>query len=187
MLIDATVLTSDRLTAEICIVGTGMGGTSVAKRLVEAKADVLLVEAGGDRRDRSKAALVQYQPAGMSFGLPLTRVMEIGGGTNAWHGICAPLIFIDFEHRDWIPRSGWPISRNDLERYYSEARTWLEVGTTLRDTIEDCSGGDAEHVADPHPQAFLDLPDTGPDAEDYFAVDFRKAGCAASCTRLAFN
>ena len=127
MLIDARRLTDDRIKAGICVIGSGMGGTSVTKKLVEAGLDVLLVEAGGDRDSRHGMPPVQHQMVGQDFGLPLTRVLEIGGSTNAWHGICAPLDPIDFAARDWIAESGWPISYNDLEPYYTEARYWLGV------------------------------------------------------------
>jgi len=134
MLIDARRLPADKIKAGVCIIGSGMGGTSVAKRLIEAGQDVLIVEAGGDRNSRRVVPPVQHQMVGKSFGLPLTRVLEIGGSTNAWHGICAPLDPIDFETRDWIAESGWPIAYSDLESHYAEARNWLGVGASHPDT-----------------------------------------------------
>src|SRR3546814_865853 len=49
--------------------------------------------------------------------------MRFFGGTTAiWGGRCAELDAIDFERRDWVPHSGWPIDLDDLASYYAEAR-----------------------------------------------------------------
>lgn len=49
--------------------------------------------------------------------------MRLFGGTAAiWGGRVAELDPIDFEKRDWVPHSGWPISYRDLREYYREAR-----------------------------------------------------------------
>jgi hypothetical protein len=34
---------------------------------------------------------------------------------------------IDFEQRDWVPYSGWPITRADLEDYYQKASEVLKL------------------------------------------------------------
>ena len=45
-----------------------------------------------------------------------------------WGGRCALLDPIDFRRRDWVPHSGWPISRADLDTYYAEANALLDLG-----------------------------------------------------------
>jgi choline dehydrogenase-like flavoprotein len=35
---------------------------------------------------------------------------------------------LDFEKRDWIPHSGWPIKKTDLEPYYAKAQPILDLG-----------------------------------------------------------
>lgn len=39
-----------------------------------------------------------------------------------------PLDPIDFKKRDWVPHSGWPISAEDLHRYYQKAQQTLGLG-----------------------------------------------------------
>jgi choline dehydrogenase-like flavoprotein len=126
VLIDARRFDGDGLEAKVCIVGSGMGGASVAKKLIEAGIDVLFVEPGGDGPSRVPPP-IRHQSVGQSFGLPVTRAFELGGSTNLWHGICGALDPIDFEDRDWIADSGWPISYDDLAPYYAEARHWLGI------------------------------------------------------------
>ena len=47
-----------------------------------------------------------------------------GGSTDkrGWAGWCKPFHDLDFERRDWVPLSGWPISKRDLASYYQRRR-----------------------------------------------------------------
>ena len=54
-------------------------------------------------------------------------LVEAGGTSGRWHGICAPLDEIDFKQRSWIDGSGWPITRADLMPYYQEAASALNI------------------------------------------------------------
>lgn len=102
-----------------------MGGVAVAKPLIAAGLDVLLVEAGGFERDDPSRSLVAAEMAGHPLRIPVSRAIEVGGGSNLWHGICAPLDDIDFAERAWIPHSGWPIGSGDLKSYYRLAHAML--------------------------------------------------------------
>lgn len=98
-----------------------MGGSAAAHKLASAGKDVLLVEAGSATEAPSHRAAVKAEHTGRSFGIPITRCIELGGTSNAWHGICTPLDDIDFEPRPWLSDSGWPIRRRDLDASYAEA------------------------------------------------------------------
>jgi choline dehydrogenase-like flavoprotein len=128
MLIDANRLDSGSvLQAKYCVIGSGMGGATLARSLAAAGRDVLLIEAGGTDLPASGKDPVQAEHVGRSFNMPITRCIELGGTSNQWHGICAPLDDVDFEQRPWIPGSGWPITRKQLEPFYREAAEALEV------------------------------------------------------------
>lgn len=108
--------------ADYCVVGSGMGGSAIARKLALAGKDVLIVEAGNTKEvPRSRIAPVTDEHSGRAFGMPVTRCIELGGTSNAWHGICTPLEEIDFERRPWLGDTGWPICRNDLDPFYTEA------------------------------------------------------------------
>jgi choline dehydrogenase-like flavoprotein len=110
------------LRADYCVVGSGMGGSAVAMRLARAGKDVLLIEAGhSEPVPNGATASVTAERIGRPFAIPVSRNIELGGTSNAWHGICAPLDEIDFEPRPWLGESGWPIRRADLEPFYVEA------------------------------------------------------------------
>lgn len=102
----------------ICIIGSGIGGATLAIKLAEQGKKVLIIEAGGSRFSRKNQC---YENSGREFGLRATTAIRLGGTSNLWHGVLAPLDPIDFEKRDWIPNSGWPIKYTELLPYYKEA------------------------------------------------------------------
>lgn len=111
---------SSVLRADYCVVGSGMGGSAAAHKLASAGRDVLVVEAGNTAEAAAHPAAVTAEQTGRPFGLPVTRCIELGGTSNAWHGVCTPLEEIDFEPRPWLSDSGWPIRRRDLDAFYAE-------------------------------------------------------------------
>ena len=128
MLIDATSVPAETdLRSAYCIVGSGMGGAALAQTLAAAGKDVLLVEAGNVGQSTEGRASVSAEHVGRSFNMPVTRCIELGGTSNQWHGICAPLDAIDFEQRPWIAGSGWPITRGELEPFYLQAAGLLGI------------------------------------------------------------
>lgn len=106
--------------ADTIVVGAGAAGIAIARTLHERGHDVLLVEGGGLQVEESCQRLFTID----SVGAPMDgagRYRVFGGTTVAWTGRCAPLDRIDLEERAWVPGSGWPITLEDLWRYYSRA------------------------------------------------------------------
>ena len=121
---DRTVVETD-----ICIVGGGAAGITLAREFAGRSQQVLLLEGGGLESDAESQSLY----GGESIGLPYedldgTRSRYLGGSTNCWGGWSQPLDDLDFEARSWVPYSGWPISRADLDGYYTRARALCELG-----------------------------------------------------------
>jgi len=117
------------LRCDICIAGAGAAGVTLALNLADRGHRVLLLEAGGFDYDDAD----QDPYVGTNIGYPYheittTRLRFLGGSTNHWGGMCSILEPIDFEKRDWVPHSGWPIRFNDLKPWYAEAHPWVELG-----------------------------------------------------------
>ena len=133
MFIDtADIQPNAELTAELCIVGAGAAGIAMAKALIRSGIDVLLLEGGGRKKTKASQAIYRGK---MQAGLKSTdhyvhtsRLRYFGGTSNHWAGWCRPLDPIDFEARDWVPHSGWPITRAELEPWYVAAAKFIGIG-----------------------------------------------------------
>lgn len=131
MILDGNLAqTPGTLSAQVVIVGSGAAGLALALRLEEQGIDTLVVEAGGDKVDATaqdlyRAASVAPESHGPTH---LYRRRALGGTTAIWGGRCIPFDPIDFEKRDWIAHSGWPISYEDVAAYYGPALTLCQAG-----------------------------------------------------------
>ena len=114
---------------EICIVGAGAAGVSMALDLSKSGKKVILLEGGGFEYEQKLQDLYRGKSTGQRY-YPLhgTRLHYFGGTTGHWAGMCAPFDPVDFDTRDWVPESGWPISRQDLDPYYAKAQETLKLG-----------------------------------------------------------
>ena len=135
MLLDARqVAPGSTLTADVCIIGAGAAGITLARALAASGHTVLLLESGGFEPDDATQALYR----GSSVGLPLDpighqgldgpRLRYFGGTTNHWAGYCRPFPELDFEPRSYVPRSGWPMARAALDPYYAVAQDTCRLG-----------------------------------------------------------
>lgn len=113
----------------ICIVGAGAAGISIALDWINSPYKVILLESGGFEYDDKIQDLYKGRGTGQKY-YPLrsSRLSMFGGTTGHWAGMCAPFDEIDFLQRDWVPESGWPISRSDLDPYYARANEKLKLG-----------------------------------------------------------
>ena len=108
--------------ADICIVGAGAAGITIARQFIDCPLRVVVLEGGGIQPDRQSQAIYQGATTGQPYyALDDCRVRYLGGTTNTWGGWCRPLDAIDFTERDWLPHSGWPFSRGALLSYYERA------------------------------------------------------------------
>jgi choline dehydrogenase-like flavoprotein len=131
MILDAnTVPAGSSLQADVCVVGAGAAGISLALTLQEAGIDVLLLESGGDQAEPRTQALYAGSVADEAMHSPLDRYRErrFGGSTTIWGGRCMPYDAIDFEKRPHIAHSGWPIGLDALLPYYEAANRLCEAG-----------------------------------------------------------
>nr|WP_233236684.1 GMC family oxidoreductase [Bordetella sp. LUAb4] len=131
MILDATTIPSGSvLNADICIVGAGAAGITLALALMDSGLDVVLLESGGPNAEKDTQALYQgtVPDARMHSEPDRYRERRMGGSTTIWGGRCMPLDPIDFEPRGYIAHSGWPIGLDDLMPYYPRANHLCEAG-----------------------------------------------------------
>ncbi len=128
MLIDALTLPDDaEFDADLAIIGSGPAGMSIALAFANTPRQVCLLEAGGLAPDGPTQALYDGENVGIEYSLVGSRLRYFGGSSGHWGGFCRPLDAIDFEQRDWVPHSGWPFARTELEPYFPAASEILEI------------------------------------------------------------
>lgn len=129
---DGTVLTPD-----LAVIGGGPAGISLVLALADRPISVALFESGGMAFDAATQGLYAGAKTGVSYlALDGSRLRFLGGSTNHWGGWCRPLDLIDFEKRDWLPHSGWPFERKEIEPYFARAQSLVEAGPYVYDDAE---------------------------------------------------
>jgi choline dehydrogenase-like flavoprotein len=133
---------NDTISADICIVGGGPAGLTVAEELARAGLSVVLLETGDFTFDPTTQKLAEGRASGPLLSgydsyLRDSRYFHLGGAGGWWGGFCVPFTAIDFEHRPWVAKSGWPISRAQLAPYYERAARWLGFHPIEDERTED--------------------------------------------------
>lgn len=139
--------------AEVCVIGSGPAGATVAAELADRGLRVIVLEGGGTGRDRT-AEDTYRGVAGEGAHDPIEAVRQkrLGGTSAVWGGRCAPLDDVDFTEREWLPDARWPIAHDELRRYYGRAQRHLDAG-------------DCEYSA-----AASGFPDAGPEVAETDAL-----------------
>ncbi|MBK8973370.1 MAG: hypothetical protein IPM37_19165 [Hahellaceae bacterium] len=113
--------------ADLCIIGGG-SRNNACEGMIGLPLQVCLLESGGFDFDLDTQNLYQGASTGYdNYPVDASRMRFLGGTTNHWNGNIWPLFPDDFEQRDWIPGSGWPISREMLNAYYPKAAEVVQI------------------------------------------------------------
>lgn len=123
MIIDGRSLSAGAVVeTDLCIVGAGAAGITLAREFADKSIRVALIESGGFSAEPGTRALKIGRVAGLRYPrLVDARLRYFGGTTNHWTGRCRPLEESDFATRPWVSRSGWPFDRAHLEPFYARA------------------------------------------------------------------
>ncbi|MGV6857675.1 MAG: GMC oxidoreductase [bacterium] len=154
--------------SDVCIIGAGPAGTTLAQEFLNSDITVSLLESGGLKPDHRVQKLSEGRLSGELYEpIEDTHLRQLGGTANHWiikmadkqFGYrYAPLKTIDFEKREGLTHSGWPITRSDLDPYYERAHQCCEVGP--------CKYGPGQWS----PENFQELPlDSDKVVTDYFS------------------
>lgn len=138
MLIDGATLSGKDWNTDLCIVGGGAAGITMAHQLHRSGMTVSVIESGLDFDGPQQ--LYRGNPGDLmgrvdADFLCRSRKRFYGGTTNCWGGWSRPLDRVDFHARSGVDFSGWPISRADLEPFYAEAQAVCNLGAARYDDI----------------------------------------------------
>ena len=141
-LVDADRLPDgDVIRGDVCIVGGGPAGITLARSLDHNGLRIVLLEDGGEAFQREIQDLYIGENAGEPyFPLDVTRLRLLGGSTNHWEGYIRALDPPDFE----VPLVGsmgaWPFGFAELEDHYVTACQLCEVDDSLDFSGETWAG-----------------------------------------------
>jgi choline dehydrogenase-like flavoprotein len=141
-----TALPADPSSYDCCVVGAGPVGLSFALEAASAGLRVLLLDAGAASARENARALTARPPSNVldpRTHAPMDQATRrgVGGSSSLWGGRCVQFEPIDFEVRDYVPGSGWPLSRDDVSPWEATAAEYLDCGEpTFRDTSRDWAG-----------------------------------------------
>lgn len=149
MIEDAQELQNNSIfSADVAIIGGGPAGITIARALAGSKINVCILEAGGLSYKPEVQALYSGESVGIDYSLTGSRLRYLGGSSNHWGGFCFPLEPIDFEEREWVPYSGWPIKYDELLSYYDRASEIVEVLPGKFDDVSYWNRKYAEKIPD---------------------------------------
>lgn len=108
---------------DVCIVGAGPVGISLAVELERAGFSVLLLESGQKKADTfiqelSHADIVSPE---IHDDMSIAISRQLGGTSNLWGGFCVRYDPVDFIRRPGLVDASWPITYEELLPYYEQA------------------------------------------------------------------
>lgn len=138
------------IAVDLVIVGAGPTGLTIATHCAAPGRRILVVESGLEFENPEHSALNEVENVGeprsdaqfrkrrefhgsqagfwshevQPFGV---RCRALGGSTHAWAGKSAPFDAIDFQARAWVPYSGWPVDRRQIDAYVERAMEVLNL------------------------------------------------------------
>ena len=115
------------LRCDLCIVGTGPAGATLARELSDSGMTIVVLESGGTERNPSIDALNEIENVGRPRAKDQWSVRNriLGGSSHTWGGRCVGFDEIDFESRAWVPHSGWPLTMEEIDPYLDRSAEHL--------------------------------------------------------------
>ena len=113
--------------ANICLIGSGPAGLTIARELRHSGLSVLIVESGGLAEEAPSLSEIENVGEWRSIDQQRVRNRIFGGTSHTWSGRCAPLDAIDYEARPWLPASGWPIGPEEMTPYVRRGAGHLRI------------------------------------------------------------
>jgi choline dehydrogenase-like flavoprotein len=114
----------------VCIVGGGIAGLILAKKLADGGVAVHVLEAGGlEQEDRSQALYEAQMASTRHSGTFEGRFRTFGGSSTRWGAQLLPYTADVFQPPPGSSAQPWPITEQDVAPYYDELLQLMQAGT----------------------------------------------------------
>ncbi len=111
--------------ADVCVVGAGAAGLTLALELERRGRRVLVLEAGGDAATPDAPGDTAVSTGFGRDAFHAGRASGLGGTTALWSAQVIPLSALDFAPRPWVPGSGWPVTEAEVAGWIPGAEATL--------------------------------------------------------------
>jgi choline dehydrogenase-like flavoprotein len=132
--------------ADVCVIGAGPVGLSVARRLAGLGSSVVVLERGGmtaQPQNASTDIAFDTRPYG---GATAGRAWGLGGTSALWGGQLLPVMQHEVESSIGASGTRWPIQLSEIEPHYRTIDSWLKIDGSAFEITPDVK----------HPLAALD-------------------------------
>ena len=101
MILDLKTLNAPmELSCDLCVVGSGAAGLTIASEMMSTRLRTVIVESGSLVHEPQTQALYNVDISGLPYpGATEGRFRICGGSTTQWGGQALPLMRLDFERR----------------------------------------------------------------------------------------
>jgi choline dehydrogenase-like flavoprotein len=115
---------------DVCVIGAGPAGISLARRLAANGLEVALMEGGDVDWTPESQEIYAGEITGLPYhDLDMARLRFFGGTSGHWNGFSREIDAGDFAPNPLNGAGdGWPIAKADLDPYAGEAATILDLG-----------------------------------------------------------
>jgi choline dehydrogenase-like flavoprotein len=133
------------ITNRIVIIGGGTLGLYAAHELARRGKEILVIESGSESLGNFDPET--YDSIGKTHeGIRIGRSKSLGGTSNLWGGQLVEFQPVDFQGRDWLPDSKWPVPYEEVAAYHRQTYENLGIGPEFQD---DASVFKQAGVSDP--------------------------------------
>ncbi len=123
---------------DVCVIGGGAAGITLAKKLADLGKTVALCEGGSDGYEGDSQDIYAGDVVGDPYyDLDAARLRFFGGSTNHWAGKCRSFEEADFDRAHLGPEFEWPIGKSAFDAYLEEAGEVLNIRTSFNDEVVD--------------------------------------------------
>ena len=128
MLVDLEELEeqSESIRSQVCIIGAGVAGHSLAQRLTKAGIGVALLEAGGRSLEERSQRIYDARMARLTHdGTHEGRFRVLGGTSTRWGGQLLPYTAEILQPPPSLSPYGWPLAIDEVAPFYPDAEHLL--------------------------------------------------------------
>jgi choline dehydrogenase-like flavoprotein len=118
---------SDTIESDVCVIGAGPVGLTVARALIDKHRSVTFLERGPARAMEQTAGLDIEFDRRSYRGATAGRAFGVGGTSTLWGGQLLPVRDVDLQERSQITAPAWPMSYAELAPHFAVLEAWLQV------------------------------------------------------------